>query len=87
VHLGWLNDSDPALGPSCLSELAETEGESPEQAGCGGVILMARGCGPKAAELGRPGFYNLPAAHGANKLDFLVYTACTRVQTVSLDPY
>jgi hypothetical protein len=26
-------------------------------------------------------------AHGANKLDFLVYTACTRVQTVSLDPY
>ena len=27
------------------------------------------------------------AAHGANKLDFLVYTACTRVQTVPLDPY
>ena len=26
-------------------------------------------------------------AHGANKLDLLVYTACTRVQTVSLDPY
>jgi hypothetical protein len=27
------------------------------------------------------------AAHGANKVDFLVYTACTRVQTVSLDLY
>ena len=26
-------------------------------------------------------------AHGANKLDLLVYTACTRVQTVPLDPY
>jgi hypothetical protein len=26
-------------------------------------------------------------AHGVNKVDFLVYTACTRVQTVSLDPY
>ena len=26
-------------------------------------------------------------AHGANKVDLLVYTACTRVQTVSLDPY
>ena len=26
-------------------------------------------------------------AHGAIKMDFSLYTACTRVQTVSLDPY